>query len=215
MAESEESLATPDSTTKEQKLGFCHGDDVLLQHKDGKYYLGTIVEVSLLFTLFGLKYCYKSIPLKIVVVKVDLARERCLVKFLDNTSSWSLVKDLTKLSMPDSDVMCVLCKRSQPKTDNDIVVCDKCGRGYHQHCHQVIEHMIFSKRLDVDNDNNGKQTYSLRYQRKKQRLKRIGDAKDVSTVNHDEKGSQKILWSRPTLEKFVAEGTNLNHLQRI
>ncbi|TGZ48158.1 polycomb protein Pcl [Temnothorax longispinosus] len=110
MSEPEESLAAPDSTTREQRVGFSHGDDVL-QHRDGKYYLGTVVEV-------------------------DLARERCLVKFLDNTSSWSSFKELTKLAMPDSDVMCVLCKKSQPKTDNDIVVCDKCGRGYHQMCHQ-------------------------------------------------------------------------------
>ncbi|KAL6264740.1 hypothetical protein P5V15_004839 [Pogonomyrmex californicus] len=110
MSEPEESLAAPDSTTREQRVGFSHGDDVL-QHRDGKYYLGTVVEV-------------------------DLARERCLVKFLDNTSSWSSFKELTKLAMPDSDVMCVLCKKSQPKTDNDIIVCDKCGRGYHQMCHQ-------------------------------------------------------------------------------
>lgn len=50
MSELEESLAAPDSTTREQRLGFSHGDDVLLQHKDGKYYLGTVVEVSVLLT---------------------------------------------------------------------------------------------------------------------------------------------------------------------
>jgi len=44
MSETEESLVAPDSTTKEQRVGFCHGDDVL-QHRDGKYYLGTVVEV--------------------------------------------------------------------------------------------------------------------------------------------------------------------------
>ena len=120
MLEPEDSLAVPDSTTREQRLGFSHGEDVLLQHKDGKYYLGTIVEV-------------------------DLARERCLVKFLDNTSSWSSVKELTKLTMPDCDVMCVLCKKSQPKADNDIIVCDKCGRGYHQLCHLVRNNFIFIK----------------------------------------------------------------------
>ncbi|XP_058809013.1 PHD finger protein 19 isoform X2 [Phymastichus coffea] len=108
MAESEDSSASPDSTTKE-RLGFVHGEDVLLQHKDGKYYLGTIVEV-------------------------DMAGERCRVKFLDNTSSWSSIKELTKLAS-ESDVTCVLCKKSQPKTENDIVTCDKCGRGYHQFCH--------------------------------------------------------------------------------
>ncbi|XP_070510889.1 metal-response element-binding transcription factor 2 isoform X2 [Cardiocondyla obscurior] len=110
MSEPEESLAAPDSTTREQRVGFSHGDDVL-QHRDGKYYLGT-------------------------VVKVDLARERCLVKFLDNTSSFSPFKELTKLAMPESDVMCVLCKKFQAKTDNDIIICDKCSRGYHQLCHQ-------------------------------------------------------------------------------
>ncbi|OXU21540.1 hypothetical protein TSAR_004090 [Trichomalopsis sarcophagae] len=109
MAESEESSASPDSTTRE-RLGFVHGEDVLLQHKDGKYYLGTIVEV-------------------------DLAGEKCLVKFMDNTSAWSSVKELTKLAS-ESDVTCVLCKKSQPRTDNDIITCDKCGRGYHQFCHQ-------------------------------------------------------------------------------
>lgn len=46
MSESEESLAMPDSTTREQRVGFSHGDDVL-QHKDGKYYLGTVVEVNI------------------------------------------------------------------------------------------------------------------------------------------------------------------------
>ncbi|XP_012228715.1 metal-response element-binding transcription factor 2 isoform X3 [Linepithema humile] len=110
MSEPEENLAAPDSTTREQRVGFSHGDDVL-QHQDGKFYLGTIVEV-------------------------DLARERCLVNFMDGTSSWSSFKELTKLAMPDSDVMCVLCKISQPKTDDDIIVCDKCGRGYHQMCHE-------------------------------------------------------------------------------
>lgn len=74
---------------------------------------------------------------------MDLARERCLVNFMDNTSSWSSFKELTKLAMPDSDVMCVLCKKSQPKTDNDIIVCDKCGRGYHQMCHQVCVNLLY------------------------------------------------------------------------
>jgi len=46
MSELEESLAAPDSTTREQRAGFSHGDDVL-QHKDGKFYLGTVVEVRI------------------------------------------------------------------------------------------------------------------------------------------------------------------------
>ncbi|XP_069676859.1 metal-response element-binding transcription factor 2 isoform X2 [Periplaneta americana] len=106
----EESPAAPDSTTKERS-GFSEGEDVLFQHKDGRYYLGTIVEV-------------------------DLVTEQCLIKFGDDTESWSSFKDLTKLTLPESDLLCVICKKSQPKTDNEIIVCDKCGRGYHQLCHQ-------------------------------------------------------------------------------
>lgn len=45
MSEPEECPAAPDSTTKEQRIGFSHGEDVFLQLKDGKYYLGTVVEV--------------------------------------------------------------------------------------------------------------------------------------------------------------------------
>ena len=58
MSEPEESLAAPDSTTREQKLGFSHGDDVLLQHKDGKYYLGTVVEVQLYINFQMLIFIY-------------------------------------------------------------------------------------------------------------------------------------------------------------
>lgn len=41
----------PDSTTsslERERMGvdFCAGQDVLLKHKDGRYYLGTVVEVD-------------------------------------------------------------------------------------------------------------------------------------------------------------------------
>ncbi|XP_018328113.1 polycomb protein Pcl [Agrilus planipennis] len=109
-----EEAAVPDSTTsvEKERVGFSPGQDVLLKHKDGRYYLGTVVEV-------------------------DSIREQCLVKFGDNTENWSSVKDLTKLSTPEQeDLLCVVCKKSAPKDKHEISVCDKCGRGYHQRCHQ-------------------------------------------------------------------------------
>ena len=78
-------------------------------------------------------------------MQLDVVGERCLVKFLDNTSSWSSVKELTKLTQ-ESTVTCVLCKESNTKNDNDIITCDKCGRGYHQFCHQVC---IINKKLKI------------------------------------------------------------------
>lgn len=113
MVETEEPVV-PDSTTssERERVDFNSGQDVLLKHKDGRYYLGTVVEV-------------------------DAIRDQCLVKFGDNTESWANVRDLTKLSTPEpEDLLCVVCKKSSPKDSHEIAVCDKCGRGYHQHCHQ-------------------------------------------------------------------------------
>lgn len=110
--ESEES-AVPDSTTtiEKDRPEFSIGQDVLLKHQDGRYYFGTVVEV-------------------------DSVREQCLVKFGDNTDSWSSFKDLNKLTTEEEDLLCVVCKKSAPKTKHEITICDKCGRGYHQKCHQ-------------------------------------------------------------------------------
>lgn len=112
-ADSEETVV-PDSTTtiEKDRPEFLLGKDVLLKQRDGRYYLGTVVEV-------------------------DNIREQCLVKFGDNTESWSSFKDLTTLNTPEQeDLLCVVCKKSAPKNKNEITVCDKCGRGYHLRCHQ-------------------------------------------------------------------------------
>ncbi|XP_050293400.1 uncharacterized protein LOC126733952 [Anthonomus grandis grandis] len=109
---------TPDSTTtvKQERKQICHfskGEDVLAKQKDGKYYFGTTVEV-------------------------DPVREQCLVKYDDNTQNWSSFKDLTKLTtgLEQEDLLCVICKKSSPKTEKVISLCDRCGRGYHRKCHQ-------------------------------------------------------------------------------
>lgn len=109
-----EETAVPDSTTQveKDKLEFSSGQDVLVKHRDGRYYLGTVVEV-------------------------DSIREQCRVKFGDNTENWSSFKELSKLNAPQQeDILCVVCKKSAPKNKNEVIVCDKCGRGYHRRCHQ-------------------------------------------------------------------------------
>ncbi|KAK4882933.1 hypothetical protein RN001_006252 [Aquatica leii] len=108
-----EQVAVPDSTTnvEKERNEFSLGQDVLLRHKDGCYYLGT-------------------------VIAVDNNREQCLVKFGDNTQSWSNIKNLTKPNPKQEDLLlCVVCKKSAPKDSNEITVCDSCSRGYHKCCH--------------------------------------------------------------------------------
>ncbi|XP_060526207.1 polycomb protein Pcl isoform X2 [Cylas formicarius] len=111
--ESEETVV-PDSTTQAERdmSDFCPGEDVLVKQKDGRYYFGTIVEA-------------------------DSIRDQCLVRFGDNTENWSAFKDVTKLTTTElEDLLCVICKKSSPKSEREISVCDQCGRGYHSKCHQ-------------------------------------------------------------------------------
>ncbi|XP_062528460.1 polycomb protein Pcl isoform X3 [Bombyx mori] len=121
----------PDSTTSTEKNNanpFHCGDDVLVANKDGRYYLGTIIELS---TSNDNDLC-----------EVGASVARCLVKFGDGTHSWAPVSSLKLLSVPPADdgrIMCVVCKRREgPATGpatNAIIACDMCGRGYHAKCH--------------------------------------------------------------------------------
>ncbi|XP_072936225.1 polycomb protein Pcl isoform X2 [Epargyreus clarus] len=121
----------PDSTTNTEKSNanpFHCGDDVLVPNKDGRYYLGTIVELS---TSNDNDSC-----------EVGTGVARCLVKFGDGTHSWAPVATLKLLSAPPADdgrIMCVVCKRREgpaaSPAANAIIACDMCGRGYHAKCH--------------------------------------------------------------------------------
>lgn len=62
-----------------------------------------------------------------------------MVQFEDSTAHWSLYKDLTKLKLPESDDLCVVCKSSKSWETNEIVLCHICEQGYHQDCLQVSE----------------------------------------------------------------------------
>lgn len=110
----------PDSTTSSlgqlpvtpEKNGgakFKPQEDVLVEHKDGRFYLGTVIAIG---------NC------------------QCLVRFNDNTECWSDFRELTKLSgggETDDAPACVVCKRQQ-QTDDSVEVCENCGRGYHVKC---------------------------------------------------------------------------------
>lgn len=96
-----------DKTVKQYVIG----QDVLVD-MGGCFYLGTINNV-------------------------DTTTEKCLVKFFDNTLRWfnyAEVKAL-KTGKTDSGPLCVVCKTSEDKEGDKVIVCDKCGRGYHQKCH--------------------------------------------------------------------------------
>ncbi|XP_078493631.1 metal-response element-binding transcription factor 2 [Ciona intestinalis] len=96
---------------------FKEGHDVLARWSDGLYYLGS-------------------------VCKVDDFQHKCYIQFEDKSVFWAQFKDLQMINNKDdsdndsgSDVTCTMCRDGNSDPPNEIVLCDKCGQGYHQLCH--------------------------------------------------------------------------------
>lgn len=90
---------------------FKTGQDVLVQRKDAKFYLGTITAMS---------------------------ATQCLVKFDDLSLYWANYDEISRLNASfteESAAMCVVCKKSEGVVDE----CQRCGRGYHKKCSQSSE----------------------------------------------------------------------------
>lgn len=103
----------PDSTTSSlgqlpltpEKMGgakFKPQEDVLVQHKDGRFYLGRVIAIG---------------------------NSQCLVRSDDNTECWADFRELTKLSGGGETDDVLPCKRQQQIEEN-VEVCENCGLDY-------------------------------------------------------------------------------------
>ncbi|XP_071983482.1 metal-response element-binding transcription factor 2 isoform X2 [Engystomops pustulosus] len=161
--------------TKRQTCKFEEGQDVLARWSDGLFYLGTIEKIN--------KY-HKS----------------CFIIFEDSSKFWVLWKDIQTGATESGEMVCTICQEEYSEAPNEIVICDKCGQGYHQLCHTP---RIDSSLIDTDEKWLCRQCVFATTTKRGGALKKGPNAKALQVMK------QTLPYNMDSLEWDVGHKTNV------
>eukprot|EP00118_Oscarella_pearsei_P024198 m.301461 g.301461 ORF g.301461 m.301461 type:complete len:1063 (+) comp40810_c0_seq13:289-3477(+) len=94
----------------ESDFRFATGEVVLVKWGDGKLYYAKIR-------------------------RIDRKAKKCVILFDDNSRGEAHFSQIHSVTETTTEIVCIVCKGEVSEAPDEIVLCDKCGVGYHQHCH--------------------------------------------------------------------------------
>lgn len=69
------------------------------------------------------------------IQKIDRVCGKCTLIFDDDSVEECSFAKIHSVTETTAEIVCIICKDGTSLRPNEIVLCDKCGIGYHQHCH--------------------------------------------------------------------------------
>ncbi|XP_028400708.1 uncharacterized protein LOC114523863 isoform X2 [Dendronephthya gigantea] len=81
------------------------------------------------------------------ILHIDYLKRMCSLLFDDDSIDHCPFTKIHSVTETTAEIVCIVCKDGSSVRPNEIVLCDKCGIGYHQQCHNPF---IEDKTLEPD-----------------------------------------------------------------
>ncbi|XP_047137138.1 uncharacterized protein LOC101234493 isoform X1 [Hydra vulgaris] len=70
------------------------------------------------------------------IVSINYSKKTAMLLFDDGSKENQYFKNIFSVNETTSEIICIVCKKDNPDSEDEIVLCDKCSIGFHQNCHK-------------------------------------------------------------------------------